>query len=169
MYKIHRERRMQAVAVFRTPEIEGDVVATRCMGGVRLVATFTKLPPGPHGFHIHKAGDLRGEGCQGLCEHYDIGQHVHGGAPSSKGERHTGDLGNIELKGKKVKKTYIIHGITVQDLWGRSIIIHEDEDDLGKGTFEDSLVTGHSGKRMGCAIFGRGICSPKYNKTRKRH
>lgn len=48
------------------------------------------------------------------------------------------------------------------------MIVHEDEDDLGKGPFEDSLVTGHSGKRMGCAIFGRGQCSPTYNKTRKR-
>jgi Cu-Zn family superoxide dismutase len=162
---------MQAVAVFRSPEVQGEVVATNDARSVHIVATFTKLPPGPHGFHIHKAGDLRGDGCQGLCEHYDIGQHVHGGSPTSKGERHTGDLGNIEIKdGKKqVRKTYDLHGVSVQDLWGRSIIVHEEQDDLGKGPFEDSLVTGHSGKRMGCAIFGRAQCSPKYNKTRKRH
>jgi Cu-Zn family superoxide dismutase len=98
-----------------------------------------------------------------------MGHHVHGGSPTSKGQRHTGDLGNIELKGKKVRKSYDLQGVSVQDLWGRSIIVHEDEDDLGKGPFEDSLVTGHSGKRMGCAIFGRALCSPKYNKTRKRH
>jgi len=157
------------VAVFRTELIDGEVVATNESRGVHLVATFTKLPPGPHGFHIHKAGDLRGEGCIGLCEHYDMGHHVHGGSPTSKGQRHTGDLGNIELKGKKVRKSYDLQGVSVQDLWGRSIIVHEDEDDLGKGPFEDSLVTGHSGKRMGCAIFGRARCSPKYNKTRKRH
>jgi len=159
----------QAIAIFRTDAIQGEVVVSPSSTGVRLVATFTKLPPGLHGFHIHKAGDLRGEGCQGLCEHYDVGQHVHGGSPTSKGERHTGDLGNIELKGKKMTKSYELKGVTVQDLWGRSIIVHEDEDDLGKGVFEDSMVTGHSGKRMGCAIFGRGMCSPKYNTTRKRH
>ena len=161
----------QAIAVFRTDKVEGEVVASNGSGGVHLVATFTKLPPGPHGFHIHKAGDLRGEGCQGLCEHYDIGHHVHGAGPTSSGERHTGDLGNIELKdGKKqMRKTYQLKGVTVQELWGRSLIVHEDEDDLGKGPFEDRLVTGHSGKRMGCAIFGRGQCSPIYNKTRKRH
>jgi Cu-Zn family superoxide dismutase len=169
MYKIKGKRRMQAVAVFRTAEIQGEVVATNKSHGVHLVATFTKLPQGKHGFHIHKAGDLRGEGCQGLCEHYDVGHHVHGGSPSSKGERHTGDLGNIELKGKKMIKSYELKGVTVQELWGRSIIVHEDEDDVGKGPFEDSLVTGHSGKRMGCAIFGRGMCAPKYNMTRKRH
>lgn len=156
-----------AVAVFHG-EIDGEVVALPSPNGVRLVATFTKLPPGLHGFHIHKAGDLRGEGCQGLCEHYDVGHHSHGGPPHSKGERHTGDLGNIELNGKKMRKSYDLNGVSVQDLWGRSIIVHEGEDDLGKGGWEDSLVTGHSGKRMGCAIFGRGRCLIK-NKTRKRH
>jgi len=163
-----RKQSAIAVAIFRG-EIEGEVVVSSKSNGVHLVATFTKLPPGPHGFHIHKAGDLRGEGCAGLCEHYDIGQHHHGAGPSSKEERHTGDLGNIELKGKILRKSYDLKGVSVQDLWGRSIIVHEDEDDLGKGPFEDSVVTGHSGKRMACAIFGRGMCSPKYNTTRKRH
>jgi Cu-Zn family superoxide dismutase len=44
----------------------------------------------------------------------------------------------------------------VEDLWGRSAIVHADEDDLGLGDHEDSGTTGHSGARIGCAIFGRG-------------
>lgn len=156
-----------AVAVFKTDGIEGNVVASKYKEGVRLVAEFTRLPPGKHGFHIHKAGDLRGEGCHGLCEHYDIGKNSHGGAPDDKGERHTGDLGNIELKNGKFEKEYYIKGIKVSDLWGRSIIVHEGEDDLGKGGHEDSKITGHSGARIGCAIFGRSSCKPKYNQTRK--
>lgn len=155
----------EAVAVFRTPDVEGEVVVSPSLKGVRLIATFTKLPPGKHGFHIHKAGDLRGKGCKGLCEHYDKGHHVHGGRPTSKKERHTGDLGNIQMKSSHLRTSYELKGVSVQDLWGRSIIVHEDEDDLGKGSFEDSSVTGHSGTRMACAIFGRGHC----NKTRKRH
>lgn len=155
-----------AVAVFRTDKIEGEIVATDEKGGVKMVAHFTKLPPGKHGFHIHKAGDLRGEGCQGLCEHYDVGHHKHGGAPDSKEERHTGDLGNIQIEKAPFHKVYHLKGTSVKELWGRSMIVHEDEDDLGKGGFEDSLVTGHSGKRMGCAIFGRMACKIK-NKTRK--
>ena len=157
-----------AIAVFQTKEVEGEVVVSDQGKGSKLVATFTKLPPGKHGFHIHKAGDLRGEGCQGLCEHYDIGQNVHGGSPTSKGPRHTGDLGNIEMKGKKLRVSYDLKDVSVKDLWGRSIIVHDEEDDLGKGPFEDSLITGHSGRRMGCAIFGRSACSPKYNTTRKK-
>ena len=156
-----------AVAVFKTDTIVGDVLVTDYKDGVKVQAHFTKLPPGKHGFHIHKAGDLRGEGCHGLCEHYDIGKNSHGG-PNSH-ERHTGDLGNIELLKGICKKIYHIKGISVKDLWGRSIIVHQDEDDLGKGPHEDSKVTGHSGARIGCAIFGRVFCKAKYNKTRKHH
>ena len=158
-----------AVAVFRTDTIEGEVVVSEYQRGIKLTAHFTKLPKGKHGFHIHRAGDLRGEGCQGLCEHYDIGHNTHGDKPGSKGERHTGDLGNIEIEeGKKeVTKKYYLKGVSSRDLWGRSVIIHADEDDLGKGPFEDSMITGHSGARIGCAIFGRTICRPKYNPLRK--
>ena len=156
-----------AVAVFKQDDIYGEVVVNNYRDGVKVKAHFTKLPSGKHGFHIHKAGDLRGEGCQGLCEHYDIGKNSHGGEPDSNSERHTGDLGNIELKNGAFKKDYYIKGISVKDLWGRSIIVHKDEDDLGKGGHEDSKTTGHSGARIGCAIFGRAACTPKYNITRK--
>jgi Cu-Zn family superoxide dismutase len=35
------------------------------------------------------------------------------------------------------------------------VIVHADEDDLGRGEAEDSKTTGHSGKRIACAIIGR--------------
>lgn len=151
---------LKAIAVFKGP-VEGEVVITDIKGGVRINAVFTKLPKGKHGFHIHKAGDLRGEGCKGLCEHYDVGKHMHGGAPSKGArskERHTGDLGNIELRGGSCKRRYTVKKTSVRELWGRSLIIHADEDDLGKGGFPDSAITGHSGARMACAILGRGMC-----------
>lgn len=146
---------LKAIAVFKGP-VEGEVVITDIKGGVRINAVFTKLPKGKHGFHIHKAGDLRGEGCKGLCEHYDVGKHSHGGYKSK--ERHTGDLGNIELRGGRCKRRYTVKNTSVRELWGRSLIIHADEDDLGKGGFPDSVITGHSGARMACAILGRGMC-----------
>ena len=156
-----RSNTVKGVAVFKDAEIQGEVIITEYKQGVMVKAKFTKLPSGPHGFHIHKAGDLRGEGCMGLCEHYDIGHHVHGAGPTSKKERHTGDLGNIALSAKQssVRKSYYIKGPSVADLLGRSLIVHEGEDDLGKGGHEDSKTTGHSGKRMGCAIIGRSLCS----------
>ena len=55
------------VAVFKTDKIEGEVIVSDYRDGIKLLAYFTKLPSGKHGFHIHKAGDLRGDGCHGLC------------------------------------------------------------------------------------------------------
>jgi len=156
---------MTAVAVFKQSTIEGHAVASLENGKTRLRATFTKLPKGKHGFHIHKAGDLRGEGCTGACEHFHVGApQDHGSKPGTKGPRHTGDLGNIEQTG--ITYSYLIPHIKPEDLLGRALIIHEDEDDLGQGNFPDSKITGHSGARIGCAIFGRSTCSKK-TKTRK--
>ena len=159
-----------AVAVFKELTIEGEVLFMEKNGGVEVRVTFTKVPPGLHGLHIHKAGDLRGKGCKGACEHFDVTGSDHGGAPASGGERHTGDLGNIQ--GPQYSKRYFLKKLHIDDLYGRSVIVHEDEDDLGKGTHEDSKTTGHSGKRIGCAIIGRIFCdqgggTPK--KTRKQN
>ena len=155
-----------AVAVFDLKEIVGNTVFTDTPKGVEIKAQFTVLPKGKHGFHIHSAGDLRGEGCLGACSHFHVGPSANHGSrphPTKNLERHVGDLGNIELKGKVAKYHYILKDIKVEDLWGRSLIVHEDEDDLGLGEENDSKTTGHSGARIGCAIIGRA----KMSKTRK--
>ena len=153
-----------AVAVFHENGIVGEVVcknsSRRGIKGISLHAVFTKLPAGKHGFHIHRLGDLRGEGCKGACEHFHVGPPApHGGEPGSKYPRHTGDLGNIQIISgsgeKKFSKRYFIEGIQCSDIWGRALIVHADEDDLGLGKFADSITTGHSGARIGCAVFGR--------------
>ena len=35
---------------------------------------------------------------------------------------------------------------------GAFVQVHEDEDDLGRGNYSDSLTTGHAGPRYGCCI-----------------
>lgn len=157
-----------AVAVFQEPNIQGTVLFLSKRFGLEVRATFSKLPSGLHGFHIHKAGDLRGSGCKGACEHFDTSNSEHGGAPGTKGSRHTGDFGNIE--GPSFTKTYFLPSLSPEDLYGRSVIIHADPDDLGKGSYDDSKTTGHSGARIGCAIIGRVSCEHQNggrNKTRK--
>jgi Cu-Zn family superoxide dismutase len=39
-------------------------------------------------------------------------------------------------------------------VYGRSVIVHSNEDDLGRGNFKDSLTTGHSGSRILYGIIG---------------
>ncbi len=159
----HPRPKPLGVAVFSTTSVQGEVtILPYGAHAVRIHATFTKLPSGNHGFHIHMAGDLRGEGCKGACAHYHVGPpQSHGDAPNgTTHQRHTGDLGNIAMPNKgPFQKQWIVKGTTVEDLWGRSIIVHEDADDLGLGPHDDSKTTGHSGARIACAVIGRGICS----------
>jgi len=147
-----------AVAVLETPKVKGEVCFYQKKGGVQIQAVFTRLPSGLHGFHIHRAGDLRGEGCKLACDHWHKGKPTtHGGPPTHKGPRHTGDLGNIELaEGKAmVSYVYFLKHVTLEELYGRSVIVHEDEDDYGRGHHEDSKTTGHSGARIACEVIGR--------------
>ncbi len=148
----------QAVAVFDTRGVQGEVIFTATRGGVTVDAMFSRLPKGEHGFHIHRAGDLRGEGCLKACAHWHVGKpSQHGGPPGSEGPRHTGDLGNVAMTPTRAfcKKEYFLRGVKVEDLLGRSVIVHADPDDYGLGPFEDSTTTGHSGKRIACAVIGR--------------
>lgn len=157
-----------AVAVFKQDDVAGETTFTDVAGGCRIVANFTKLPAGLHGFHIHKAGDLRGEGCLRACAHYHKGPDAgHGGAPGSGRPRHTGDLGNV--RGPTFKSKYFLRNVSVSDLLGRSLIVHADEDDLGLGGHKDSATTGNSGARIACVLIGRTMgCDVPAAKTRKR-
>ena len=156
-----------AVAILDTPKVQGEVCFFQKRAGVMVEATFLQLPPGDHGFHIHRAGDLRGEGCKGACDHWHKGKPTsHGGPPGHKGPRHTGDLGN--LSPSKLKTQYFLKHVTLEELYGRSVIVHEDEDDYGRGVHDDSKTTGHSGARIACGVIGRMEGCPMTTSTRKK-
>ena len=121
--------------------------------------TFQKTPSNfgykGHAIHIHEYGDLT-DGCNKCCAHYNPFNMNHGGPLSQ--ERHIGDLGNI-IANENGIATFSINDNLVKlsgeySIIGRSIVIHEDEDDLGLGNYSDSLVTGHAGKRIACGIIG---------------
>jgi len=124
---------------------------------VTIDINLSGLPPNSElGFHIHEAGDLS-DGCTSACAHFNPFKTVHGGKDSSV--RHVGDLGNItsnfagnckiQFKDSMIK----LRGYK-QNIIGRSIVIHEKRDDLGKGGNDESLKTGNAGKRIACAVIG---------------
>ena len=148
---------MEAVCVINEKKIKGTVVIQEDLinKNVIISVNLSGIPPGLHGFHIHEYGDLR-EGCSSLCQHYNPKNKNHGG-PNDKDE-HVGDLGNIEANKKGiVNMKFVDKEVKLRGKYsviGRSIVIHEDPDDLGKGNHKDSKTTGHAGKRIACGIIG---------------
>ena len=122
----------------------------------RIVVDVHGLQPGKHGFHIHQAGDMR-HGCDSLCAHFNPDRKVHGGR--SDKQRHAGDLGNI-LVDESGHAYEVFTDLTIQlrntkyNIIGRSVVIHEDVDDLGRGGDRESLRTGNAGKRIACGVIG---------------
>jgi Cu-Zn family superoxide dismutase len=109
-----------------------------------------------HGFHIHEAGDLTDK-CTSMCSHFNPFGKTHGCPGMS--QRHVGDLGNLQTDSKGCAKyTFYDNMIKLRgfkaNIIGRGLVIHESTDDCGKGNTPDSLKTGNSGKRIGCAIIG---------------
>jgi Cu-Zn family superoxide dismutase len=107
------------------------------------------------GFHIHEFGDLR-EDCANLCLHFNPNKTAHGGKDSKI--RHAGDLGNIETNKNGICKKIIYDKVIKlkgkYNILGRSVVIHEKEDDLGLGGNKESLITGNAGKRIACGVIG---------------
>jgi len=67
-----------------------------------------------------------------------------------------GDLGNIEAdengKADFSIKANRVDLIGDRSVVGRGIVVHADEDDLGKGGDEESLKTGNAGDRLACGV-----------------
>ena len=160
---------MNAICVFTncSGKIKGKVIFKPTLRGLQIKIYMEGLKPGYHGFHIHEYGDLS-EGCGSLCAHFNPTKSVHGGRDSE--ERHLGDLGNILADSNGVVDMVIYDKYLAISgefgVVGRSVVVHEKEDDLGKGGLDknnnvidediraESLKTGNAGKRIACGVIG---------------
>ena len=93
----------------------------------------------------------------GACAHFNPTKCNHGGIDSKI--RHVGDLGNIHAdENGNVNMVIKDNKISLRgnkfNIIGRSVVVHENPDDNGLGGFPDSLITGHAGARLGCAVIG---------------
>ena len=118
--------------------------------GVQVVAHVEGLPQGNHGFHIHEIGDCSDSG-KAAGGHFNPDKHDHGDAvKNGLTQAHAGDLGNLEVgaDGKGSKEVFV-PGLTLSEgphgITGRSVIVHEKEDDF-------SQPTGNAGGRIGCGV-----------------
>lgn len=115
----------------------------------------TGLKQGLHGFHIHEFGDNT-NGCISAGPHFNPDKKEHGGPTDA--ERHVGDLGNVEANAEGIAKINIhdkqISLTGPNSILGRTVVVHADPDDLGKGGHELSKTTGNAGGRLACAVIG---------------
>ncbi|XP_063973658.1 superoxide dismutase [Cu-Zn]-like [Diachasmimorpha longicaudata] len=123
--------------------------------GVRINGSIMGLSEGQHGFHVHEKGDIS-KGCMSAGAHYNPYMTPHGSPMDPL--RHVGDLGNIEAGADGTAQIDIMdHYLTltgVRGAIGRTIVVHEKPDDLGRGNTEDSMKTGSAGARLACGIIG---------------
>ena len=147
--------------------IRGRVKFTEIGDMVEISVRLKGLKKGIHGFHIHEAGDTR-DNCNGACKHYNPFGMEHGGPDDNI--RHVGDLGNIVADEKgRVKYKFMDKMIKLRgeySIIGRTVVIHEDADDLGRGgiykmgniidkkRYIESKKTGNAGKRIACGVIG---------------
>lgn len=142
--------RAQAILVpTKNNQAEGTVTFYQFADGVKVVADVTGLSPGKHGFHIHEWGDCSAD-ANSAGGHFNPSHEQHG-APDAL-HHHVGDLGNIlaDASGKAhfewVSNTIHLNG--VNNIMGRSVIIHAAADDL------HTQPSGNSGGRVACGVVG---------------
>ena len=128
--------------------ISGTVTFSQEEGGVHVHAVVSGLTPGKHGLHIHVKGECVPP-FTSAGDHLNPYDYDHGCPPANI--RHLGDLGNVEV-GPDGKGTYdqVVDKISLVDpehqIEGRSLILHEGEDDC------KTQPSGNSGARIACGV-----------------
>lgn len=155
LFSMKDDKVIKAVCVLNNNNIKGVIYFEEVGRKTRIYGKVSGLKPGLRAIHIHEAGDLT-DGCTSACAHYNPFGKEHGGPHNN--ERHVGDLGNLEVDKKGEAKIDLLDPLVKlrgkYSVIGRSIVVHEDTDDLGKGGHSDSLTTGHAGKRLACGVIG---------------
>jgi Cu-Zn family superoxide dismutase len=134
--------------------IDGDAELTESQTGVKIVLEVENAPSGQKGVHLHELGDCSDIKGKSMGAHFAPGGEKHA-LPSERahGERHLGDLGNIQIDEKGNGRLEItVSGATLKDgdrlsLLGRAIVLHESRD-LGAS----KQPSGASGDPMACGV-----------------
>ena len=132
----------------------GTITLKETKEGLELTTNLKGLPPGEHGFHLHENGscdpaDKDGTMTPGQAAgaHYDPdATKVHKG-PGGGG--HKGDLPKLEIDAKGAAKgKHQVAGLTLADVAGRSLMIHEGGDNYA----DAPKPLGGGGARIACGV-----------------
>jgi len=133
------------------PAIRGLVTFADIPGGVMVCADVAGLPPykpasgdkspiGPFGFHIHEKGP-----CEiGNPEKPFDNTGMHWNPTNQPHGNHAGDFPVLVADNGRSRMSFILSRFTVDQILGRSVMIHENPDDYR------TQPAGNSGKRIAC-------------------
>ncbi len=131
-------------------QVHGVVTFEMTDQGMKIVADVTGLTPGKHGFHIHEFGDCSSADFTSAGGHFMIPGETHGALTDPA--RHLGDMGNIEADATGHAHMECVDTDVAfsgpKSILGRSVVVHEKEDDL------KTQPTGNSGARIACGTIG---------------
>ena len=131
-------------------KVTGVVTFNATQQGIKVALELQGLTPGKHGFHIHEHGNCNCPDANCAGGHYNPTNMPH--ASPVMTHRHVGDFGNIEAdKDGVVRTEFLDTHITLNgphSIIGRSVIVHEKEDDF------ITQPSGNAGARWGCGVIG---------------
>lgn len=126
----------------------GTIEAVDTQYGLLLTPNLTNLAPGIHGMHLHEAPlcDNHGQAAMGHFDPKKTDKHL---GPYNDGG-HLGDLPALTVeKDGSAKLSVLAPRLTVKDIEGHSVIIHE-----GGDNYSDTPKLGGGGDRVACGIVG---------------
>lgn len=134
------------------PEVSGQVLFKQVYpdGPMRIMVNLQGFPTREsveRAIHIHQFGDLS-KGCSAAGPHFNPQRQNH---PS-----HPGDLGNFGSQRGQIRMLLGAKATLFgrQSVLGRSVVLHEREDDMGEGGDDESLRSGNAGRRIACCVIG---------------
>jgi Cu-Zn family superoxide dismutase len=138
-------------------DTDGNKVGTVALhqardNGVWLSASFDKLPPGPHAFHIHETGKCEGD-FKSAGAHFAPEGNKHG--VLAEGGPHAGDMPNIHVPDSgRANIEVFVDRVTLEkgaknslfDEDGSAVVVHAGVDDY------KSQPAGDAGDRIACGV-----------------
>jgi Cu-Zn family superoxide dismutase len=128
-------------------KVTGYVLFTKVGDQVYAAGSIQNLTPGKHGLHIHENGDCSAPDAASAGAHFNPTHQHHGGPKTA--QRHAGDLGNIEADASGNARLNWTGKLSLSgndSIIGKSLVVHEKEDDL------KTDPAGNSGARIACGV-----------------
>jgi len=133
----------------------GTATFTTLGDAVKVSVTVSGLPAGFHGMHLHTNGECKASGSEPFTS---AGGHLQD--DGNTGHPSSGDLVSINvLKDGSGEATTTTDAVTLEQIAGKSIIIHADKNNFANiptryaaKPDEKTMTTGDAGARIACGV-----------------